>query len=133
MTEVSDSAVLELCYGTLAVENGMNLVTVDDALAEEPQVAIKAPGGGTYSLLLVDADAPSPHAPKQRCWLSWLVCNIPQHDVRPPPTPMLAMWPPSCCPLWATSPPPPPANRCMQVARGEVAVPYLPPEPAKAS
>ncbi|EFN54526.1 hypothetical protein CHLNCDRAFT_13754, partial [Chlorella variabilis] len=50
-----------------------------------------------YTLLAVDPDAPSPHSPKHRSWLHWMVVNIPSHDP----------------------------------ARGEVAVAYMPPEPAK--
>lgn len=38
---------------------------------QEPEVCIKTPG--TYTLLLVDPDAPSPHSPKHRSWLHWMV------------------------------------------------------------
>ncbi|KAL4447834.1 hypothetical protein ABPG75_005053 [Micractinium tetrahymenae] len=93
--EVTDSAQFEIKYGTLPVENGMLLQAADNVLLEEPEVLIKTPG--TYTLLMVDPDAPSPHSPKHRSWLHWMVINIPQHDV----------------------------------ARGEVAVDYMPPEPAR--
>ena len=38
---------------------------------QEPEVSITTPG--TYTLLLVDPDSPSPHSPKYRCWLHWMV------------------------------------------------------------
>jgi hypothetical protein len=38
---------------------------------QEPEVSISTPG--TYTLLLVDPDAPSPHSPKYRSWLHWMV------------------------------------------------------------
>ncbi len=38
---------------------------------QEPEVVIKTPG--TYTLLMVDPDAPSPHSPKHRSWLHWMV------------------------------------------------------------
>lgn len=33
---------------------------------------------GTYTLLLVDPDAPSPHSPKHRSWLHWMVRCAPR-------------------------------------------------------
>ena len=39
--------------------------------AQEPEVSIQTPG--TYTLMLVDPDAPSPTSPKYRSWLHWLV------------------------------------------------------------
>jgi phosphatidylethanolamine-binding protein (PEBP) family uncharacterized protein len=46
---------------------------------QEPEVKVSPQG--TYTLMLVDPDAPSPHAPKYRSWLHWLVINIPANDV----------------------------------------------------
>lgn len=79
LKEVGDSAKLELLYGKATkLENGMNLSP--DAIADEPEVEISPEG--TYTLMLVDADAPSPHAPKFRSWLLWLVTNIPSNDIK---------------------------------------------------
>ncbi|PSC69363.1 FLOWERING LOCUS T-like isoform X2 [Micractinium conductrix] len=93
--EVSDTAKFNVRFGSQEFENGRTIGASDDMLLLEPEVSIQTPG--TYTLMLVDPDAPSPTSPKYRSWLHWLVINIPQHDV----------------------------------ARGEVAVPYMPPEPAK--
>ena len=49
-------------------------------MQEEPEIAIKG-SEATFTLLMVDPDAPSPHAPKFRNWLHYLVTNIP--GVRP--------------------------------------------------
>ena len=43
---------------------------------EEPEIAIKG-SDATFTLLMVDPDAPSPHDPKFRNWLHYLVTNIP--------------------------------------------------------
>ncbi len=43
---------------------------------EEPEIAIKG-SEATFTLLMVDPDAPSPHDPKFRSWLHYLVTNIP--------------------------------------------------------
>ena len=43
---------------------------------EEPEIAIKG-SEATFTLLMVDPDVPSPHDPKFRNWLHWMVVNIP--------------------------------------------------------
>ena len=43
---------------------------------EEPEISIKG-SEATFTLLMVDPDAPSPHDPKFRNWLHWMVINIP--------------------------------------------------------
>ena len=38
-------------------------------------------GAGTYTLMLVDVDSPSPKDPHHRALLLWMVVNIPSMDV----------------------------------------------------
>ncbi|KAK9843950.1 hypothetical protein WJX81_000276 [Elliptochloris bilobata] len=49
--------------------------------AEEPEIAMKG-SEATFTLLMVDPDAPSPHDPKYRNWLHWMVVNIPGVDTQ---------------------------------------------------
>ncbi|GAB4816104.1 hypothetical protein N2152v2_003150 [Parachlorella kessleri] len=108
VTELHDSATLIATWRGTPVENGLT-VNLDDTF-DEPEIDIK--GGrdlDTYTLMLVDADAPSPSSPKYRCWLHWLVVNIPAHDV-------------SAAPGTAAEP---------VIPRGEVVQEYSPPEPAR--
>jgi protein FLOWERING LOCUS T len=51
-----------------------------DLLVDEPDVEIG--GSGTFTLMVVDPDVPTPHKPKLRSWLLWLAINIPPHDVK---------------------------------------------------
>lgn len=60
------------------MENGQTINP--DNLMDEPDVVI-TPKEGTYTLMMVDPDAPKPNAPKYRSWLHWLVINIPANDV----------------------------------------------------
>lgn len=78
LDEVGDSAKLEISYGkSNKIENAMT-ISPDD-LIDEPEVKVSPLG--TYTLIVIDPDAPSPHAPKYRSWLHWLVINIPSNDV----------------------------------------------------
>jgi len=48
---------------------------------QEPDVWI-SPENNTYTLMLVDADSPTPSNPKYRSRLLWLVVNIPGNDIK---------------------------------------------------
>jgi len=55
-------------------------LTVHDGLRLKPSQAASPPrvhveGPGSFTLAMVDPDAPSPDAPKARSWLHWLVAN----------------------------------------------------------
>lgn len=75
--EVGDKPELHVTYGSLRIENGQ--VLNPDDLLNEPDVSIAAKDG-TYTLMMVDPDAPKPTTPKYRSWLHWLVINIPGVD-----------------------------------------------------
>lgn len=77
-SEVGDDAELIIKYGSLRIENGQTISP--DELLSEPEVEIK-PKNQTYTLMLVDPDAPAPNTPKYRSWLHWLVINIPSNDI----------------------------------------------------
>jgi phosphatidylethanolamine-binding protein (PEBP) family uncharacterized protein len=76
--EVGDEAQLIIKYGSLQIENGQTISP--DELLTEPSIEI-LPKNQTYTLMMVDADAPAPTTPKYRSWLHWLVINIPGNDV----------------------------------------------------
>lgn len=82
-----DNALLEVraphCQDVIGLEEN-ELASMDSALlpataaytpfhpaVQEPELSISTPG--TYTLLAVDPDAPSPHSPKHRSWLHWMV------------------------------------------------------------
>ena len=75
---MNDNAELIVKYGSLRIENAQTLSP--DLLLEEPDVQIQPKASGTYTLMMVDPDAPSPNAPQYRSWLHWLVINIPAND-----------------------------------------------------
>ena len=77
--EVRDDAELIINYGSLRIENGQTISP--DELLQEPDVDIKVPKDGTYTLMLVDPDSPAPTTPRYRSWLHWLIINIPSNDV----------------------------------------------------
>lgn len=63
--KVLDKAEISVTFGDKNVENGVKL-SLDD-IANEPDLRIsKADGAHTYTLVLVDPDAPSPVTPKYR-------------------------------------------------------------------
>ncbi|EIE22736.1 PEBP-like protein [Coccomyxa subellipsoidea C-169] len=64
VSRVTDTATLTIEY---------------DGKPEEPTITIA--GTDTYTLVMVDPDAPSPDHPKYRFFLHWLVVNIPGVDV----------------------------------------------------
>jgi phosphatidylethanolamine-binding protein (PEBP) family uncharacterized protein len=74
---MDDSAELVIKYGSLRIENGMTISP--DRLQDEPFVSM-TPKNDTFTLLVVDPDAPTPGHPKYRSWLHWLVVNIPGND-----------------------------------------------------
>lgn len=76
--EVGDSPRLSLRFGSITLENGMSLNPSE--LMHEPDVQF-IDADGTYTLMMIDPDAPTPHAPKYRSWIHWLVINIPAHDI----------------------------------------------------
>lgn len=78
IAEVGDEAELIIKYGSLQIENGQTISP--DELLSEPTIEI-FPKSHTYTLMMVDPDAPAPTTPKYRSWLHWLVINIPGTDV----------------------------------------------------
>jgi phosphatidylethanolamine-binding protein (PEBP) family uncharacterized protein len=75
---MGSGAQLHVKYGKHTVDNKREL-SVDET-QDEPEVEIK--GDGTYTLLMVDPDAPSPGDPKFRNFLHWMVINIPVVDIK---------------------------------------------------
>ncbi len=74
---VDDSAKLSVTYGSIHLENAQTLSP--DVLLDEPLIDIA--GAGTYTIMMVDADAPQVQKPSYRCWLHLLVINVPSNDV----------------------------------------------------
>ena len=72
VAEVGDSPKLGVRYGSLVIENGQTLSP--EQLVDAPDIDISpANQTSSFTLVVVDPDQPSPHAPKQRSWLHWLV------------------------------------------------------------
>lgn len=77
VSKVTDAATLVVEYDGKPVKNGDHLKPSETQ--EEPLITIA--GENTYTLVVVDPDAPSPDHPKYRYFLHWLVVNIPGVDV----------------------------------------------------
>jgi hypothetical protein len=75
------TAKLSISYGGHEVSLASSLSP--QATSSAPHVAIS--GKGLYTLLMVDPDAPSRENPKYAQWLHWMVTNIHNDDVTPPP------------------------------------------------
>ncbi|CAK0782803.1 hypothetical protein CVIRNUC_005998 [Coccomyxa viridis] len=78
VTKITEKASLKVSYDGKAVNNGEMLTPSETQ--DEPAIDIK--GSETYTLVMVDPDAPSPDNPKFRYYLHWLVANIPGVDVQ---------------------------------------------------
>lgn len=80
---VSDQATLQVTYkNTLKIENAMRIDP--EELLQQPAIQIHpktATPRRVYTLMVVDPDVPTPNNPKLRCFLHWLVINIPPHDI----------------------------------------------------
>ncbi|KAF2715257.1 phosphatidylethanolamine-binding protein [Pleomassaria siparia CBS 279.74] len=68
------SVELEVAFGSKKVENG-NLLRVSD-VKSTPSISFSADSSSTYTLLLVDPDAPTPDDPKFAYWRHWVVSGI---------------------------------------------------------
>ena len=71
------SVELRVTYpGGVAVAPGAQLSRA--ATAAKPDVMlVGADAGSSYTLLMVDPDAPDPNSPTFRSWLHWLVVDVP--------------------------------------------------------
>ncbi|CAL5220222.1 g2198 [Coccomyxa viridis] len=78
VSKVTEKAILTVNYNGRPISNGEELTPSETQ--EELEIDIK--GSETYTLVMVDPDAPSPDAPKYRFFLHWLVTNIPSVDVK---------------------------------------------------
>ncbi|KAH7685055.1 Phosphatidylethanolamine-binding protein [Dioscorea alata] len=71
------SVNLRLVYGTKEITNGSGFR--NSAVVNQPSVDIRGNDGNSlYTLVMVDADAPSPNNPYQKEYLHWLVTDIPE-------------------------------------------------------
>jgi protein FLOWERING LOCUS T len=73
---VLGSVSFTVSYGARKVTSGIELTPSETQ--DQPEVRVE--GTKTYTLIIVDPDAPSPEHPKYRCFLHWLIVNIPAHD-----------------------------------------------------
>ncbi|RWW10362.1 hypothetical protein GW17_00026098 [Ensete ventricosum] len=71
------SAAMRVMYNSKEIRNGTGLR--QSAVVNKPRVEIEGNDRRQlYTLVMVDADAPSPNSPTDREYLHWLVTDIPE-------------------------------------------------------
>ncbi|CAL9114302.1 unnamed protein product [Musa textilis] len=71
------SAAMRVMYNSKEIRNGTGLR--QSAVVNKPRVEIEGHDRRQlYTLVMVDADAPSPNSPTDREYLHWLVTDIPE-------------------------------------------------------